>query len=117
MNDICERFEEIWPVPEGVCWCIVDGGYFAESTEHIPNSIRHNARLDTFTRCQETTDVYVSLVDELIGELDCIERAKDIWLPEVAEEQHMEEMYALHAMRTRYLETLNRAKQIMEQKK
>lgn len=69
MNDIRARFEEIWPVPEGVCWCIVDGGYFAESTEHIPNSIRHNARIDTFTRCQETTDVYVSLVDELIESL------------------------------------------------
>ena len=55
MNDTRARFEEIWPVPKGVCWCVVDGGYFAESTEHIPNSIRHNARLDTFTRCQETT--------------------------------------------------------------
>lgn len=69
MNDIRERFEEIWPVPFGVCWCIVDGGYFAESTEHIPNSIRHNARLDTFTRCQETTDVYVSLIQEMVDEL------------------------------------------------
>lgn len=68
--NIRERFEEIWPVPFGVCWCIVDGGYFAESTEHIPNSIRHNARLDTFTRCQETTDVYLSLVDELLAALD-----------------------------------------------
>lgn len=70
MNDVRARFEEIWPVPFGVCWCIVDGGYFAESTEHIPNSIRHNARLDTFTRCQETTDVYVSLIEDLVRELE-----------------------------------------------
>ena len=63
------RFEEICPVPFGVCWCIVDGGYFAESTEHIPNSIRHNARLDTFARCQETTDVYVSLIEELVADI------------------------------------------------
>lgn len=69
MNDTRARFEEIWPVPFGVCWCIVDGGYFAESTEHIPNSIRHNARLDTFARCQETTDVYVSLIQEMVDEL------------------------------------------------
>lgn len=117
MNDTRARFEEIWPVPEGVIWDPENGYYSAEDPESALRSIRHNARLDTFTRCQETTDVYVSLVDEFIGELDCIERAKDIWLPEVAEEQHMEEMYALHAMRTRYLETLNRAKQIMEQKK
>lgn len=67
--NIREHFEEIWPVPEGVCWCVVDGGYFAESTEHIPNSMRHNARLDTFTRCQETTDVYVSLIQEMVDEL------------------------------------------------
>ena len=119
MNDIRARFEEIWPVPDGVEFCDVFGGYWHKSTQD-KLSVRfreHDIRLDTFTRCQETTDVYVSLVDEFIGELDCIERAKDIWLPEVAEEQHMEEMYALHAMRTRYLETLNRAKQIMEQKK
>lgn len=70
MNDTRARFEEIWPVPKGVCWCVVDGGYFAESNEHIPNSMRHNARLDTFTRCQETTDVYMSLVNELIKELE-----------------------------------------------
>lgn len=69
MNNTRARFEEIWPVPEGVCWCVVDGGYFAESTEHIPNSMRHNARLDTFTRCQETTDVYVSLIQEMVDEL------------------------------------------------
>ena len=97
--DIRARFEEIWPVPFGVCWCIVDGGYFAESTEHIPNSIRHNARLDTFTRCQETTDVYVSLVDELIKELEWSYAGL-----EACEIDHGSEV-------------LSRAKQIMEQKK
>ena len=99
MNDTRARFEEIWPVPTGVCWCIVDGGYFAESTEHIPNSIRHNARLDTFTRCQETTDVYVSLVDELIKELEWSYAGL-----EACEIDHGSEV-------------LSRAKQIMEQKK
>lgn len=99
MNDTRARFEEIWPVPEGVCWCVVDGGYFAESTEHIPNSMRHNARLDTFTRCQETTDVYVSLVNELIKELEWSYAGL-----EACEIDHGSEV-------------LSRAKQIMEKKK
>lgn len=92
--NIRARFEEIWPVPKGVCWCVVDGGYFAESTEHIPNSMRHNARLDTFTRCQETTDVYVSLIQEMIDEI-------------------------MSPFDTEYdgEDWCNRAKQIMEQKK
>ncbi len=123
MNDIRSKFEEIWPVPEGVVWDPEEkGGEYVPrvwrgADGYLDLAIEWDARLDTFTRCQETTEVYVSLVDELIGELDCIELAKDIWLPETAEAQHIEEMYALHAMRTRYLETLARAKQIMEQKK
>lgn len=107
MNDIRARFEEIWPVPVGVCWCIVDGGYFAESTEHIPNSIRHNARLDTFTRCQETTDVYVSLVDELLQELEA-ERNGRTWTGD--DYPNLEKW-------ERQSKLLDRAKQIMEQKK
>ena len=30
----------------------------------------HDLRLDTFTRCQETTVVYVSLVDEMLMEIE-----------------------------------------------
>ena len=56
----------------------------------------HNDRLDTFTRCQETIDVYVSLVSELIDELECMTAA----------------FYAPSSD-----EILNRAKQIMEQNK
>lgn len=73
MIDIRARFEEIWPVPEGVSW-------YEEAGEYVPDvyngeddffylSCEWDARLDTFTRCQETTDVYVSLVDELIESL------------------------------------------------
>ena len=54
--------------------------YWSESRcEYLPNDdnmphlvdqcVEWDARLDTFTRCQETTDVYVSLVDELIESL------------------------------------------------
>ncbi len=104
--NIRARFEEIWPVPAGVCWCVVDGGYFAESTEHIPNSMRHNARLDTFTRCQETTDVYVSLVDECLKELDCIYHGV----------QH--QGWSVGCSVPTSIERIkDRAKQIMEQKK
>lgn len=74
MNDTRARFEEIWPVPEGVSW-------YEEAGEYVPDvyngdddffylSCEWDARLDTFTRCQETTDVYVSLVEELVRELE-----------------------------------------------
>ena len=49
----------------------------------------HNARLDTFTRCQETTAMYVGIIEELVYELEtaytaegvlpaCVDRAKQI---------------------------------------
>ena len=59
-----------------------------------------DARLDTFTRCQETTDVYVSLVDELVGQLSDAKA----W---VKWEEQLDTIQA----------ALHRAKQIMEQKK
>lgn len=72
--NIREHFEEIWPVPEGVSW-------YEEAGEYVPDvyngeddffylSCEWDARLDTFTRCQETTDVYVSLVEEMVAELE-----------------------------------------------
>ena len=52
MNDTRARFEEIWPVPEGVYWY---GKYEVDPyLQHDSVAIELNARLDTFTRCQET---------------------------------------------------------------
>ena len=72
--NIRARFEEIWPVPEGVEFCDVFGGYWHESTQD-KLSVRfreYDIRLDTFTSCQETTDVYVSLIQEMASTLeDC----------------------------------------------
>lgn len=72
MNSYREQFEEIWPVPEGVEFCDVFGGYWHKSTQD-KLSVRfreHDIRLDTFTRCQETTDVYSSIIDEMIDEVE-----------------------------------------------
>ena len=66
MNDIRAKFEEIWPVPEQIEWDDKFGQYLGDHELQL----EFNARLDTFTRCQETTDVYVSLVDELVAVLD-----------------------------------------------
>lgn len=54
--NIRERFEEIWPVPHGVYWN-EDQGYCGEFTriDIYFKAIEWDARLDTFTRCQETT--------------------------------------------------------------
>ena len=60
------RFEEIWPVPEQIEWDAEFGMYLGDHELRL----EWDARLDTFTRCQETTDVYVSLVDELVRELE-----------------------------------------------
>lgn len=72
MKSYREQFEEIWPVPEGVEFCDVFGGYWHKSTQD-KLSVRfreHDIRLDTFTRCQETTDVYSSIIDEMIDEVE-----------------------------------------------
>lgn len=79
MNDIRAKFEEIWPVPEGVYWCDGYGDYEIEAS--VPRELQQvaadmasewDARLDTFTRCQETTALYVGIVDELIGEMELV---------------------------------------------
>lgn len=101
MNDIRARFEEIWPVPEGIYWAKVFGAYVCDNGSYLRlECMELNLRLDTFTRCQETTDVYVSLVDELVKEL---EEAQP-WI--LQDNQYME-----------CGDLLIRAKQIMEQKK
>lgn len=71
MNDTRARFEEIWPVPEGVYWSPVFGAYVCAHGSPVKlECMELNLRLDTFTRCQETTDVYVSLVEEMVAELE-----------------------------------------------
>lgn len=62
MNDIRARFEEIWPVPECIHWSDGRGMYLALGHEHIHRAVWQNLRLDTFTRCQETTET----VNEII---------------------------------------------------
>jgi len=68
--NIRERFEEIWPVPEGVRWSDDFGEYMPHGGCDGDLCVEWDTRLDTFTRCQETTDVYVSLVDEMVKELE-----------------------------------------------
>lgn len=67
------RFEEIWPVPEGIYWAKVFGAYVCDNGSYLRlECMELNLRLDTFTRCQETTDVYVSLIQEMANTLeDC----------------------------------------------
>lgn len=102
MNDIRARFEEIWPVPEGLYWADDFGQYFpvTASIDKRIEAFQHDARLDTFTRCQETTDVYVSLIGELVRELENAEP----WI-------HDSNQYCFAA------DLVDRAKQIMEHKK
>lgn len=73
MNDIRARFEEIWPVPESIYWSDRHGQYMIKDGRgSLADCLSYEAKLEIFTRCQETTDVYVSLVDELICELECM---------------------------------------------
>jgi len=72
MNNIRAKFEEIWPVPEGVYWD-ADSGLYVGDPYHEHEFIatcEFNARLDTFTRCQETQCMVGVIVDDLIRELD-----------------------------------------------
>lgn len=101
MKNIRARFEEIWPVPEGVYWSPVFGAYVCAHGSPVKlECMELNLRLDTFTRCQETTDVYVSLIGELVKEL---ESTLDWTAP-------FEEFNNRHKL-------VHKAKQIMEQKK
>lgn len=108
MNDTRARFEEIWPVPEGVYWSPVFGAYVCAHGSPVKiECMELNLRLDTFTRCQETTDVYVSLVDEMVSAMDDLIHYTD--------EAYSPTLYsnALTYAKT----TMDRAKQIMEKKK
>lgn len=69
MKDTRARFEEIWPVPDGVYWHNGFGEYLPMTSSRMDLAGEWYARLDTFTLCQETTDVYVSLIDELVADI------------------------------------------------
>lgn len=102
---IRERFEEIWPVPKRIYWSESRGEYMPQDDELeylVNTAIEWDARLDTVTRCQETTDVYVSLVVEMLKEIElCHEYLDDLGVP--SPEYAKDIVY--------------RAKQITEQKK
>lgn len=61
MKTTREQFEEIWPVPDVIFWS-QDIGRYAPMPDEVLQYERlneqwaheHNARLETFTRCQET---------------------------------------------------------------
>ena len=86
-------------MPEGVYWNSEASAYWTNNHTYEDSMDEWNSRLDTFTRCQETTEVYVSLVDELIKELEWSYAGL-----EACEIDHGSEV-------------LSRAKQIMEQNK
>lgn len=101
MNDTRARFEEIWPVPEGVYWSPVFCAYVCAHGSPVKlECMELNLRLDTFTRCQETTDVYVSLIDELAQELELAEE----WVEKKKQGDRIDSL-------------IDRAKQLLEQKK
>jgi len=72
MNSYREQFEEVWPVPDGISYANGACGYapYEFSDRLVYLALEHNARLDTFSRCQETTNVYASLIDEMIDEVE-----------------------------------------------
>ena len=66
MKSYREQFEEIWPVPEQIEWDAEFGMYLGDHELRL----EWDARLNTFTRCQETTDVYSSIIDEMLDEVE-----------------------------------------------
>ena len=76
MNDIRSKFEEIWPLPEGIYW---DGDEYMPEDDldiahqkYLELAVEHDVRLDTFTRCQEMTAIYSTIVDDMIREMELI---------------------------------------------
>ena len=75
MNEIRAKFEEIWPVPRGIAWSMNIGAYVCNDEVRITQELINkcaemDARLDTFTRCQESMGPVLSIVDELIMEIE-----------------------------------------------
>lgn len=117
MSDIRLKFEEIWPVPEGVYWCESTSGYYADNQYDAFLMHEWNDRLDTFTRCQETTDVYVSLVEELVGQLEIEDQRLNDSADLIRQGKEMLALQEICQNPNPRREIIDRAKQIMEQKK
>ncbi|MNJ38423.1 hypothetical protein D3C77_332700 [compost metagenome] len=107
MKSIREKFEEIWPVPDVIFWSQDIGRYAAMPDEVLQYerlneqwAHEHNARLDTFTRCQEKTSIHLGLIDELVMDL-----------------QTRFDYYSDDANDQKSALLLNRAKQLLEQSK
>lgn len=81
MKTIREQFEEIWPVPEGVYWRDSKGRYGCHSVSDVYAMDAHNIRLETFTRCQESMGPVLSLVEEMVKDLE--------WMNEKNEDHHL----------------------------
>ena len=88
-------------MPAGVAWnenfseyCPIGGTFTAKCLAE-----EWDARLDTFTRCQETTDVYVSLIQEMVMDIEGLAIAAYGCVPQQSQD------------------ILDRAKQIMGDKK
>ena len=113
MNDTRSKFEEIWPVPDGVVWSECGYGYEpapANMADDVCYEIANewDYRLDTFTRCQETPAIHLSLIDELVQSLQ--------WYVDEDEINECDEMNSYwisgkHAAE----ELIGRAKQKLEQ--
>lgn len=74
MKSTREQFEEIWPAPEEIFWSEGKGEYWPVSNGPYDAHIAEqwDARLDTFTRCQETTAIYSGIVDDMIRDMELI---------------------------------------------
>ena len=83
-------------MPECIEWDSEFGMYLGDHELRL----EWTARLDTFIRCQETTDVYVSLISELIEDIESLAD----WANSTSEKKMVAGI-------------IDRAKQIMEQKK
>jgi hypothetical protein len=71
--NIRAKFEEIWPVHnyDGIYWSPRDGKYL--SAGHLSDSLadEYNARLDTFTRCQENMAIPEITKEQVFFALCC----------------------------------------------
>lgn len=117
MNDTRARFEEIWPVPDGVYWHETAGDYMTldgidDWQDHYFQRVRDSyaARLDTFTRCQETTSIHMSLIDELAQSLQWYVDEDEINEGDPENKYWVDGKHEAEAL-------LDSAKQITEQKK
>ena len=73
MNNIRAKFEYIWPVPKRIYWSDQRGEYMPHDpdNEHFVDvCIEWDARLDTFTRCQETTKKLLGIIEFMTNTLD-----------------------------------------------